>query len=199
MEEQKHIQHEQVSKVSDVVLAEQYRNEARELLAETRQTMAKIQRFNDLSMSNQRQLILAMSNLLPRPIVADFDVNFEDESEAMKDFAQDMVTTIKQREIFDVIHAINVLALSNSDVIQVFIDINGNVQTVRVWAVDIDTDWSDKAPKPDRLLSESVWLEHKYEHEPSPLEKLLSIESQLTELIIEAREQAEANAEVTHG
>lgn len=194
MEEQKHIQHEQASKVSEVVLAEQYRNEARELLAETRQTMTKIQRFNDLSMSNQRQLILAMSNLLPRPIVADFDVSFEDENEAMADFAEDMVTTLKQREIFDVIHAINVLALSNGDVIQVFIDIDGNVQTVRVWAVDISTDWSDKESKKDRLLSETVCLKRK--HEPNPLEKLLFIESQLTELIIEAREQAEAKAEV---
>ncbi|EKO3514165.1 hypothetical protein SKP08_002703 [Vibrio fluvialis] len=195
MEEQKHIQHEQASKVSDVVLAEQYRNEARELLAETRQAMSKIQRFNDLSMSNQRQLILAMSNLLPRPIVADFDVNFEDESEAMEDFAQDMVTTLKQREIFDVIHAINVLALSNTDVIQVFTDIDGNSPSFSVWVVDISTDWSNRESNKDRLLDETVY----FRIGPKPLEKLLFIESQLTELIIEAREQAEAKAEVNHG
>ncbi|ELH7949066.1 hypothetical protein ACXWGB_001708 [Vibrio fluvialis] len=195
MEDQKRIQHEQASKVSDVVLAEQYRNEARELLAETRQAMSKIQRFNDLSMSNQRQLILAMSNLLPRPIVADFDVNFEDESEAMEDFAQDMVTTLKQREIFDVIHAINVLALSNTDVIQVFTDIDGNAPSFSVWVVDISTDWSSRESNKDRLLDETVY----FRIGRKSLEKLLFIESQLTELIIEAREQAEAKAEVNHG
>ncbi len=193
MEEQKHIQHEQVSKVSDVALAEQYRNEARELLAETRQTMAKIQRFNDLSMSNQRQLILAMSNLLPRPIVVDFYVNFEDESEAMAYFAQDMVTTLKQREIFDVIHAINVLAMANTDVLHVFTNFAGHVNEFSIHTHSANSVYQGGVSNP-RLIDERIYL-----HKENPLEKLLFIESQLTELIIEAREKAEANTEVTHG
>ncbi len=193
MERKKHTPREPEQQVSDVVLAEQYRNEARELLAETHQTMAKIQRFNDLSMSNQRQLILAMSNLLPRPIVSDFDVHFEDENEAMADFAQDMATTLKQREVFDVIHSINVLAMANTNVLHVFTNFSGHVNEFSAHANSADVDYEEDFHLP-RLMNERVYL-----HKENALEKLLSIESQLTELIIEAREQAEAKAEVTHG
>ncbi|MBY7811633.1 hypothetical protein KW448_08235 [Vibrio fluvialis] len=191
--------------------------EAREVLRKSDENLEKTKTIHDSTLRQNREIAYALSclsapMLTAQPLSEAEEQELQEKLKSMSSnfqpvfingivngFIESHVEPKEKRDVYDVIHAINVLALSNSDVIQVFIDIDGNVQTVRVWAVDIDTDWSDKATKPDRLLSESVWLEHKYEHEPSPLEKLLSIESQLTELIIEAREKTEAKAEVNHG
>ncbi|EJL6435736.1 hypothetical protein NMR82_000649 [Vibrio cholerae] len=93
-----------------------------------------------------------------------------------------------ERDIYDIVHAINVLAMANTDVLHIFTRFAGHVNSVEVYALSAETIYSDSYPQ-ERLLSERVRLD-----EDNPLESLLAIESQLTELIIEAREAAVTTA-----
>ena len=94
------------------------------------------------------------------------------------------------REVFDIVNAINALAMANTDVIHVFTGFSGHINTFNVTANRADTDYQSSRPI-SQLLNEHVRLNKK-----DALEQLLFIEGQLTELIIEAREEAEANVEV---
>lgn len=99
--------------------------------------------------------------------------------------------SIKQnnRDIFDIVNAINVLAMANTDVIHVFVNFSGHINEFSVHARPADTKYY-REEVVIRLLDEDISLKR-----DGALEHLLKTESQLTELIIEAREQAEANAE----
>ncbi|QSV13266.1 hypothetical protein CGI80_00510 [Vibrio parahaemolyticus] len=96
------------------------------------------------------------------------------------------------REVFDIVNAINALAMANVDVIHVFTNFSGHVNKLRVYANPANTDYQSNDYRRDsKVLDEEVRLESK-----DALEQLLFIEGQLTDLIIEAREEAEAKVEV---
>ncbi|MFA0446161.1 hypothetical protein AB4516_15755 [Vibrio sp. 10N.222.54.F12] len=95
------------------------------------------------------------------------------------------------REVFDIVHAINVLAMANADVIHIFTHFMGHVNTLEVSANHINTNYQEESRRGSSLLRERLKLSKE-----GALEKLLSIESQLTDLIIEAREEAETTVEV---
>ncbi|ENM5749293.1 hypothetical protein V4V53_001010 [Vibrio mimicus] len=155
------------------------REEAREMLAQSRV-------MHEVTLSNQRQVTLAVSTLLPRPMIVDMTVELsETEAEKIATFAEDMAASMRIRDVYDIVHAINVLAMANTDVVHIFTRFAGHVNSVEVYALSAETIYSDGYPQ-ERLLSERVRLD-----EDNPLESLLAIESQLTELIIEAREAAE--------
>lgn len=155
------------------------REDAREMLAQSRV-------MHEISLSNQRQVTLAVSTLLPRPMIVEMKVDQQDgEAEKRASFAEDMAASIRIRDVYDIVHAINVLAMANTDVLHIFTRFAGHVNSVEVYALSAETIYSDGHPQ-ERLLSERVRLD-----EDNALESLLAIESQLTELIIEAREAAE--------
>ncbi|ELO1828445.1 hypothetical protein QXB71_003701 [Vibrio cholerae] len=89
-----------------------------------------------------------------------------------------------ERDIYDIVHAINVLAMANTDVVFIFTQFSAHVQGFEVYAISPQAYYSHDAPYP-RLINKTVYL-----HWDNALERLLAIESQLTELIIEAREAA---------
>ncbi|ENM5799057.1 hypothetical protein NTH31_003040 [Vibrio mimicus] len=154
------------------------REEAREMLAQSRV-------MHEITLSNQRQVTLAVSTLLPRPIIVKMKFSRQDgEAEKVANFAEDMAASMRIRDVYDIVHAINVLAMANTDVLHIFTRFAGHVNSVEVYALSAETIYSDSYPQ-ERLLSERVRLD-----EDNPLESLLAIESQLTELIIEAREAA---------
>ncbi|EPJ1367636.1 hypothetical protein ACTEZJ_001520 [Vibrio fluvialis] len=93
---------------------------------------------------------------------------------------------VDSQEAFDVVHAINTLAMANTDVIHVFTRFAGHVREFSVYAHSANAVYQEGIRTP-RLIDENVYMD-----KGNALEKLLIIESQLTELIIEAREQAEA-------
>ncbi|HCG9116570.1 TPA: hypothetical protein NJ598_000184 [Vibrio parahaemolyticus] len=93
------------------------------------------------------------------------------------------------REVFDIVNAINALAMANTDVIHIFTRYQGHVDRFFISVEKVETDYSNTNRQ--YLFNDDVSLK-----DESSLEELLSIESQLTELIIEAREEAEAKAEV---
>ncbi|HAS4572873.1 TPA: hypothetical protein I6872_003261 [Vibrio cholerae] len=155
------------------------REEAREMLAQSRV-------MHEVTLSNQRQVTLAVSTLLPRPMIVEMKVNQQDgEAEKVANFAEDMAASMRIRDVYDIVHAINVLAMANTDVLHIFTRFAGHVNSVEVYALSAETIYSDGHPQ-ERLLSERVRLD-----EDNALESLLAIESQLTELIIEAREAEE--------
>ncbi|HGE5978343.1 hypothetical protein ACVTD8_16900 [Vibrio cholerae] len=155
------------------------REEAREMLAQSRV-------MHEVTLSNQRQVTLAVSTLLPLPMIVEMKVNQQEgEAEKVANFAEDMAASIRIRDVYDIVHAINVLAMANTDVLHIFTRFAGHVNSVEVYALSAETIYSDGHPQ-ERLLSERVRLD-----EDNALESLLAIESQLTELIIEAREAEE--------
>ncbi|EPT9728380.1 TPA: hypothetical protein ACMDO8_002128 [Vibrio cholerae] len=155
------------------------REEAREMLAQSRV-------MHEVTLSNQRQVTLAVSTLLPRPMIVEMKVKQQEgEAEKVANFAEDMAASIRIRDVYDIVHAINVLAMANTDVLHIFTRFAGHVNSVEVYVLSAETIYSDGHPQ-ERLLSERVRLD-----EDNALESLLAIESQLTELIIEAREAEE--------
>ncbi|EPA8367001.1 hypothetical protein ACQ676_002511 [Vibrio fluvialis] len=169
--------------------SEALRAEAQDTLKECRETLGKIQRFNDQANINQRRIALAVSSLLPKSLRNEFNLNASD-IENTTEISRKNVVAIEQREIFDIVHAINVLAIANTDVIHVFTRFAGHVREFSVYAHSANAAYQEGIREP-RLIDENVYMD-----KGNALEKLLIIESQLTELIIEAREQAEAKAEV---
>ncbi|EKO3480778.1 hypothetical protein M0358_000846 [Vibrio fluvialis] len=181
--------------LTNVALAQKFhkesevlRAEAQDTLKECRETLGKIQRFNDQANINQRRIALAVSSLLPKSLRNEFNLNASD-IENTTEISRKNVVAIEQREIFDIVHAINVLAMANTDVLHVFSRFSGHVNEFHVRVCSTDSDYIDS--RPECIFNESIYLEQE-----DALEKLLAIESQLTELIIEAREQTEAKAEV---
>ncbi|BDU38726.1 hypothetical protein [Vibrio nigripulchritudo] len=94
------------------------------------------------------------------------------------------------RDVYDIVHAINVLAMSNTDVIHIFVKFSGHTSSFHVYAHPADTVYTSEYER-NWLIYEDVDL-----GDDNALEQLLSIESQLTELIIEAREEAAAKVGV---
>ncbi|WP_240912453.1 hypothetical protein [Vibrio fluvialis] len=92
---------------------------------------------------------------------------------------------------FDVVHAIITLAMANTDVIHIFTDFMAHINEFQTSAQPV-TQVYKQGIHQEYLLRERVNLGN-----TNAVEKLLAIESKLTELIIEAREQAEAKAEVS--
>lgn len=169
--------------------SKQFRDEARETLSECRSLLDKTIRFNDQANINQCRIALAVSSLLPKYLRTDFNLN-EADIENTATVSRDNVEVIRRREMLDILHAINVLAVTNADVIHIFVHYAANINCVAVFAYAPEHDY-ENGDNNERLLDKNVWLSHDY-----ALKRLLSIESQLTELIIEAREEAEAKAEV---
>lgn len=162
---------------------------AKELNEDTREQLRQTREMHEMMLTNQRRVCMAFSSLLPQPIRIEFTPTLTNEN--IKDEAQQISKAIANRDIYDVIHAINVLAMANTDVIKVFTSFDGNCQLFDVQVFDIQTDWADEETKKEQMFGERIF----FRSEKQPLKKLLFIESQLTELIIEAREAAEAKAE----
>ncbi|EGR3329458.1 hypothetical protein [Vibrio parahaemolyticus] len=166
--------------------------QAQELHAEAVEMLRQSRQMHDLTMSNQRSLVYALSCLLPKHMVtvkADFSDQPENTAQQIADNARCVLEAIEKREVYDIVHAINVLAMANADVIHIFTRYQGHVDRFFISVEKVETDYSN-INRP-YLFNDDVSLK-----DESSLEELLSIESQLTELIIEAREQAEAKAEV---
>ncbi|MEZ8483074.1 hypothetical protein [Vibrio splendidus] len=94
------------------------------------------------------------------------------------------------REVFDIVHAINVLAMANADVIHIWAEYAPSINEFSAYVKSANTNYKSLAKSP-RLMCEWVSLS-----DENALEKLLTIETKVTELVIEAREEAETNVEV---
>ena len=166
--------------------------EARELLRKYDENLEKSQSINEVMMVQNRRLGFALSSLLPKQYFVGIDLarSEKDTITMSNGSVLGFIESFEHREVYDVIHAINVLAMANTDVLHVVTYFSGHVNEFSIHAISANATYQREVHNP-RLLDERVRL-----HKENPLEKLLSIESQLTELIIEAREQAEENAEV---
>ncbi len=179
--------------MSELEQAEAMREEARQLLKQSNASLEQSKRFSDLALTNQRRMVFALSSLLPQPISVNFEFSQDDDirlAEEVASVAEELRDQMKNREVFDIVHAINVLAMANTDVIHIFTRYQGHIDRFFISVEKVETDYSNTNRQ--YLFNDDVSLK-----DESSLEELLSIESQLTELIIEAREEAEAKAEVT--
>jgi hypothetical protein len=92
------------------------------------------------------------------------------------------------REVLDIVNAINALAISNQDVIEIH---TGFVANVNWFETSAYVKGCQYEPGGNSLFKKRVRL-----GEEDAFAQLLAIESEITELVIEAREAAEAKAEV---
>ncbi|MGF1748197.1 hypothetical protein [Vibrio cionasavignyae] len=171
----RHRPRQPIPPVSDQALAEKYHKEASDMLRQSRE-------IHDVMLSSQRRLTFALSCLVPKQLLTQCGFDEHDQSsEGVENNAQAVNVSLDMRDVFDIVHAINVLAMANTDVIHVFTEFSGQYNNYRLAAYDTCE------------LPMKVLLVVQVEMSASDiLEQLLSIESQLTELIIEAREEAEA-------
>ncbi|WP_242013362.1 hypothetical protein [Vibrio alginolyticus] len=180
--------------MSELEQAEAMREEARQLLKQSNESLEQSKRFSDLALTNQRRMVFALSSLLPQPLSVNFEISQDDDirhAEQVAIVAEELRDQMKNIEVFDIVHAINVLAMANTDVIHVMVDFCGHVNTFDVRAFAVTTNYQGGAAT--ALMKKYVDL-----GDEDALRQLLSIESQLTELIIEAREEAEAKAKEYH-
>ncbi|ELP3385490.1 hypothetical protein R1W35_000900 [Vibrio cholerae] len=162
----------------------------RDLLDETREMHCQM-------LLGQRRVSLALTNLLPKATAESLAlrngnfITFIDTSSAAGDLVGlngEIDNALRNRDIYDIVHAINVLAMANTDVLFIFTKFSAHVNAFEVYAVSPQLLLSGETPY-KRLIDKTVYL-----HWDNALKRLLAIESQLTELIIEAREAAEAKA-----
>ncbi|MCG7499349.1 hypothetical protein MHO82_21010 [Vibrio sp. Of7-15] len=182
--------------MSELEQAAEMREEARQLLKQSNSNLEQSKRFSDLALTNQRRMLFAMSSLLPKPVVMNFELSSGDDvhqAEQVADAAEELRAQMKNREVFDIVHAINVLAMANTDVLHVMVQFSGHVNTIGVRAYPSSTKYEDDTPR-QTLLDADLSLD--FLNDEEILSELLAIESQLTELIIEAREAAETEEEV---
>lgn len=191
--------------------ARELREEAREALALARETneesklrQQEVNEMLDETRVMQKNMLLshsrisyALASLLPKQVCDNLVmqngsvIGFIDSgyaAESVAGMSEKVNNAFHNRDVFDIVHAINVLAMANTDVLHVFTYFMAHTNEVMVFVNPSNTVYEDDH-KEVRLLNESVYL-----GKDDTLEKLLSIESQLTELIIEAREAAEAKA-----
>lgn len=165
--------------------------QAKELHAEAAEMLRQSRQMHDLTMSNQRSLVYALSCLVPKHMVTmtatdSFTLKLaENVAEQIADNARCVQEAIEKREAYDIVHAINVLAMANTDVLLVFTEFRAgyNMFEVQVYGLGNEANTGLFMGEVDLTAVDA-------------LQVLLHIESNVTELIIEAREEAEAKAEV---
>ncbi|HHG3566006.1 TPA: hypothetical protein ACPVZ4_002884 [Vibrio parahaemolyticus] len=105
---------------------------------------------------------------------------------------------LEHRDVFDIVNAINVLAMANTDILNINTQFRGNSNLfiVRVRPLSVmSPEGDDHQLQPVVYRGEVSLIDGVYVGCPTgdcPVERLLEIESELTELIIKAREEAEA-------
>ncbi|EOH4103214.1 hypothetical protein ACL7BL_004370 [Vibrio vulnificus] len=145
--------------------------QAKELREEAREALALAREFNEKSKERQEEtteLLKKCRELVGR------NNNPPD--------------SVKSRDVFDIVHAINVLDMANTDVLFIFTQFSAHTRAFDAYVQQPESLLKSEPPYP-RVFLKTVYLDW-----DNALERLLSIESQLTELIIEAREAAETKA-----
>ncbi|MGF1696574.1 hypothetical protein L4C54_12945 [Vibrio lamellibrachiae] len=95
-------------------------------------------------------------------------------------------------EVFAIVNEINVLAMANADVIHIHTRFSAHVNSFNVNVQSASQCYDYETEHEYLMEAQCTYLD-----EEGALEQLLSIESQLTELIIEAREAAETDLEAS--
>ncbi|MCG9631663.1 hypothetical protein [Vibrio sp. Isolate30] len=205
--------------MSELEQAKKVLAQAENVLEQSTQNLEKSQTFNELMVEQNRRLSFALSSLLPRQYVVTLnpcEVTFNPYEEkqltelakamnsgSFEVIAEELAENFKQREAFDIVHAINVLAMANTDILNINTQFRGcsNLFIVRVRPLSaVSPDGDEYSLSPVTYREEVSLVDGFYEGCPTgdcPIQRLLRIESEVTEQIIEAREEAEAKAEVT--
>ncbi|AUI86606.1 hypothetical protein BS333_09545 [Vibrio azureus] len=165
--------------------SKQLRAEATQALSASRDLFDKTVRFSEQASINQRRLAFAVSSLMPKSLRNDFNLN-ESDIENTSTVSRENVEVIRKREMLDILHAVNVLAVTNADVIHIFVSYSAHINCLQVYARKEDYEYQ-QGDTDQRLFDRNIWL-----NDDDALKQLLEVESQLTELIIDAREKTEA-------
>lgn len=175
--------------------------EAREVLRKADENLEKTKTIHDSTLRQSREIAYALSclsapMLAAQPLSEAEEQELQEKLKSMHSNSQPVfvsglchgVESKKKRDVFDVIHSINELAMLNTHLIHVTTVFVAGIDSFEVMAYVI----TDEAEiDPPYLMKELVGI-----YKDGSLEKLLSVESQLSEIIINIREQAEAKAEV---
>ncbi|MCY9805350.1 hypothetical protein OTK51_18155 [Vibrio scophthalmi] len=204
---------------ANVVLAE-----AREVLKKSEENLNKSLKANDLALVQHRELAYALSCIV-HPFNTMKPMS-DDEIEQLKQSLKNIPSMplefvpkepvfangrmiglvdssherIEHREVYDIVNAINVLAMANTDILNIHTNFRGcgNLFVVRVRPLSaVSPEGDESSYLPVIYLDEVSFVDGFYvgcPEEDCPIQRLLRIESEVTELIIEAREEAAAKA-----
>lgn len=197
--------------------AMEIRAEAREVLALARETneesklrQQEVNEMLDETRAMQKSMLLshsrisyALASLLPKQVCDNLVmqngsvIGFIDSgyaAESMAGMSEKVSNAFHNRDVYDIVHAINVLAMANTDVLLIRTTFLPFEQELIV-TVEPKFRWQSIGVNCVKFAKSGGKVQLV---ESNSLEKLLSIESQLTELIIEAREAAETKTKEYH-
>ncbi|MFA0179588.1 hypothetical protein AB4463_04205 [Vibrio cyclitrophicus] len=161
---------------------DQILDELRSSLSEIKALAAKAVALNSESFTSEQEQELKES--LSKSRGGSFVTQQPAEALALK---QKLMSGLNaDREVFDIVHAINVLAMANTDVLHIITEFDAKYDVFEVQVYSIGS-----------AAQHIVMIWEVCLTDDSALKELLSIESKVTEYVIEAREEAEAKAEVT--
>ncbi len=202
--------------MSDLEQANAVLAEARAVLKKSEENLQKSIKANDLALVQHRELAYALSCLV-HPLHTMTPLSELEEEELKQKlmqiptqpltfvanapvfvngrlcgFVDRSAEHVEHREVYDIVNAINVLAMANTDVLLIRTTFLPD-ESELVVSVEAKFRWQTRGV--GLLKVEKAGGKVSLRNE-SALEELLSIESKLTELIIEAREETEAKSEV---
>ncbi|MFS1930549.1 hypothetical protein BCU25_016275 [Vibrio cyclitrophicus] len=167
---------------------------ATKLNEETKERMAQTRQMHDAMLISQRRVCYAFSTLLPKPHQGDFLTVIS--PEALEDEAKSILEQVSKRQESDVINTIVNLALANSDVIQIHVNV-ASIEDVSVQVYKLGDMKKYNYRNVPCLLHESVEFDVRFSKDnETALGQLLRLEDKLIDLIAEAREASETKAEV---
>ncbi len=212
--------------MSDLEQANAVLAEARAVLKKSEENLQKSIKANDLALVQHRELAYALS-CLAHPLHTMTPLSELEEEELKQKlmqiptqpltfvandpvfvngrlcgFVDRSAEHVEKREVFDIVHAINVLAMANTDILNINTQFRGhsNLFIVRVRPLSaVSPEGDEYSLQPVTYRGEVSLVDGFYVGCPTgdcPIQRLLKIESEITELIIQAREEAEAKAEV---
>ncbi|MEZ9516569.1 hypothetical protein AB4240_17315 [Vibrio splendidus] len=153
--------------------------QATELHQEAMEFLKKARQLHDSTLSQQRKLAFALSSTLPKNVGTIGHADLP--PEALTSKSRQLVDAIANRDLMDVINTIMNMAIVNKDIILTSVDYAASVDCVCVRA-------SSLKPEEDGLaVNENIFLQS-----DNALTELLAIEDKLIDLVVEAREEAEA-------
>lgn len=173
---------------TDMALVIEARDEAKNYLKQAENTLIKARDVHDSTLSSQRKIAFALSELIGKPAAQLGNCVAEDVLKAVVETDEQ----IRKRQESEVMNTIMNLAFTSYETIHISANYCPISHSFSVYTSRTDSDYKNTERENPFLLRESIYFGRPCAPE-SALDSLLKIEDQLIDLIVEAREEQENN------
>lgn len=176
---------------TESTLVHEAREDAKNCLQKATQILDKALQVHDSTLSKQRKIAFALSELIGKPVAQLGNCVAEDVLKAVVEIDEQ----IRYRQEREAIDTIMDLAVSNKDIIHITVNYSPILHNISVRVCAANANYLAPASYED-LLSITACLGERDEwQEGNAISELLAIEDQLIDLIAEARDKQEANSD----